>query len=444
MSHNNKKILLVGDIVVDVSLPTNQSEIKVRLGGVVHAARGLWAMGTSYSVAFIAPKYLEHDIERYLIQHGCNSSVKIGDVNGAPYVFLINEVKEAGDQGYDFLLRDQISLNIDYKLFSDFIAINNFTDVLIISGNFKLTEIVNCFEGKNERIYIDVANNVDNLEEFRAFKHKLEAILISTSSEIFRKNYFGDFIQFATLFEPFANNVVLKENRGGSRAYIFESKSMFKIPSQTRPIVHSVGVGDVYNACLLSQYPAIPFENALHYSSWVAAEYASTTFVNDFKKEVTSILKRSVASLVDLGGVSLPWETRQSFNIYIAAPDFDYMDTSKIELLARNLRYHNFTPRLPVRENGQMQPNPTKQHRQNLFLKDMEILAECQLLIAVLLNDDPGTYIEIGIAYERRIPVLVYDPFNKAYNCMLTEVPLLVSNDMDEIISEVFTQMSKS
>ena len=90
-----------------------------------------------------------------------------------------------------------------------------------------------------------------------------------------------------------------------------------------------------------------------------------------------------------------------------------------------------------------MSQNASKEERLLLFSKDMKLLDECDLLIAVILYDDPGTYIEIGLASQKRIPVIVYDPYERANNCMLTELPLLVSNDLDMIISKVFNVLSK-
>ena len=46
------KICLIGDILVDVTLKTEFNPLKMRLGGIVHAARALWAMGVEYDVAF--------------------------------------------------------------------------------------------------------------------------------------------------------------------------------------------------------------------------------------------------------------------------------------------------------------------------------------------------------------------------------------------------------
>lgn len=142
-------------------------------------------------------------------------------------------------------------------------------------------------------------------------------------------------------------------------------------------------------------------------------------------------------------GVLLPWDVRKDINIYIAAPDFDFVDTKPIDFICQALEYHNFTPRRPIKENGQMSKEAGKAERQKLFQSDMVLIDSCQMMLAVLLYNDPGTLIEIGVAAERGMPVLVYDPYSIAENCMLTEIPNVVSADADLIISELFKYASK-
>ena len=139
----------------------------------------------------------------------------------------------------------------------------------------------------------------------------------------------------------------------------------------------------------------------------------------------------------------LPWEAREKINIYIAAPDFDYVNRTYIELLTESLKYHNFKPRRPVQENGQMEFDAESSRREEIYNKDMTLLSECQLLIAVLINNDPGTLIEIGLAAAKSMGTFVYDPYNQATNCILTQLPHFISNDLDELIAEVFIFASK-
>lgn len=91
------KICLIGDILVDVTLKTEFNPLKMRLGGIVHAARALWAMGVEYDVAFFSPSYLDVHIRKYLQKVGCYQIFKLGDVKNLPYTILIGEAKEIGD-----------------------------------------------------------------------------------------------------------------------------------------------------------------------------------------------------------------------------------------------------------------------------------------------------------------------------------------------------------
>lgn len=428
------KICLVGDIVVDVTLPRGE-EIKVRLGGIVHCARALWALGIPYTVGYFAPEYLDESIDHYLKHHGCIDVTKLGNIKGAPFVFLINEAKEIGDQGYEFLLRETIKVSHDDNTIHA-LSQQKFDDVLFISGNYDLKRVHQQFSRNKHTTHFDVANNVatvNNLDGIRC-----ETVFISTSSDVFKNNFAGQAQSFFDLFSQVSNTVILKENRGGSRAYKFFDKQIYSADAQTKPIVHSVGVGDVYNVAYLSKYRNHTIEEALAFASWTAMEYASTTFVDDLKKVIERLLRVDLKALVKFKGVSLPWEKRKQINIYIAAPDFDFMDTKHIDALSDSLSYHNFLPRRPIKENGQMKNGASVEEKQELFVKDIEMLAQCQIVVAVLLNNDPGTLVEIGLAKGQGKPVLVYDPHNSAENCMLSQLPDLVTTDLDEIMSKVF------
>ena len=433
------KVLLIGDIVVDVTLKSQHQDLKLRMGGIVHAARGLWALNIPYTVGYFSPSYLDDQIQAYLKDHGCEEVIKLGNVVGAPYVFLVQDAKEVGNQGYEFLLRDEIKIDFIQEGIEQ-ISKSKFDDTILISGNYDQAEIIKRLSGN---IHIDVANNVTDFNFFKPFGKKVDTLFVSTSSTIFQNFFKNDFKDFVSLFKPYAEKLILKENRGGSRGFVFKSNELFSASSQTAPIQHSIGVGDVFDSCFISKCNIMSNEEALVLSSWVAYEYASTTYPDDFKKGVERILKPTISTLINILGVSLPWEERSSISIYIAAPDFEHVDTTTIDLLESSLSYHNFRPRRPIKENGLMEVNASKARKQTLFNKDIVLLEECSILIAVLIFNDPGTLIEIGLASAKGIPTIVYDPFNQAENCMLTELPNLVSNDLDKIISEVFIESAK-
>lgn len=429
-------ICLVGDILTDVTLATTYYPLKMRLGGIVHAARALWAMEVEYAVAYFAPAYMDSHIDMFLKELDCKAIIKLGNVTNCPYTMLIQEAKEIGNQGYEFLYHDDIDIEYNLKTIKE---LNSFDELMFISGNYDMNKLLKYVEN-DIRMHCDVANNVNVIEELPQGR-LFETLFISTSSNIF-KNYYLDFDSFCDLLKPFSKRIILKENRGGSRAYDAVLGEFYHIPSQTMPITHSVGVGDVYDVVSLTA-PYDSFQKQLILSSWVSMEYALTTFPDNFKNSVKSLLKTSIEDLKAQGGCLLPWEVREKCQIYIAAPDFSFVDTKQIEVLSDSLRYHHFTAHRPIKENGQMSEGADKSERLNLFYADMTLLGKCNMLIAVLLYNDPGTLIEIGLAAQRGIPTLVYDPNKIADNCMLTELPTLVSSDLDEIIVKVFTEYSK-
>src|SRR5437879_3794772 len=98
------RALLIGDALVDVTLGAGASPAKMRLGGVVHAARALWALNANYEIALIAPNYLQGQASDYATQHGASKATVIGTVTGAPNVIVIGEPKEIGFQHYELIL----------------------------------------------------------------------------------------------------------------------------------------------------------------------------------------------------------------------------------------------------------------------------------------------------------------------------------------------------
>ena len=234
---------------------------------------------------------------------------------------------------------------------------------------------------------------------------------------------------------------VFKENRGGAR--VFDGTNTVEIGAQLRPIAHSVGVGDCFDVAYIYTATRSSTAAALTYASFVAADYAATTYVDDFKRAVQDSLSNSPETIVQLQGVRVPWERRPDFHIYIAAPDFDFVDRTSIDSIVDSLRYHNFTPHRPIEEHGQMGVGLSSTRKQELFNRDIDLLGRCQLVVAVLLYDDPGTLIEIGWAAAGEKPVLVFAPRGVPENLMLTQSPRLVTQQQDELIDGVFRTVAE-
>lgn len=435
-------VCLIGQFIVDVTLPKRGEPYKLRAGGIMHAARALWAINCPYSLCYCAPDYLKSQIAENAAQYGGATVQRFGIVTGCPNVILIAEPQEAGDQGYEFLLRDTHQCITNADEVRACLASTNPTDALLFPGGFNLHSVLPVLATTSVNVFADVNFEPEVASTFGLLGRPFESLIYSTSSHHFVEQYGGSFDSLRTaLLGSYANSVMLKENRGGSR--FARGSDVLQTPAQTRAIQHSVGVGDCFDAVFVALRHAYSEQASLAYASCIAAEYACTTFPEIFRDAAQAWLKVPADEISELGGVSLAWESRPKINVYIAAPDFDHVDRRPIDAVAAALKYHNFSPRLPVREHGQMGVNASVERRQTLCEADLRLLDECQLLLAVVLYDDPGTLIEIGIAVERGIPVIVYDPYSRADNLMLTQLPYRVSPELDDVISAVFDRASR-
>ncbi len=413
----------------------------MRLGGIVHAARALWALEARYQVGFIAPAYLEANTLDYLASIGASCVVPVGTVDGSPNVMLIGHAEEAGPQGYELLLRDKHQVTLDNDALARLISTVSPSDFLVFPDVGYLHALAPYLPTDGARVYLDGDLDVGRLAEFGVVG-AIEAVMLSTSSEVFRMTYGGSVSALRdAVLSGQSKALLFKENRGGSR--LFTSVDEFTTPAHVRPVVHSVGVGDCFDAafCVLRQ--RYDDRVAVAYASAIAADYASTTYPDRFKAAVEASLCVPPDEIVALSGVVVPWESRDAFPIYMAAPDFDYVNTRPLDVIADALLYHGFVPRFPVRENGQLPPEATTADHLRVAQADLALLDCCQMMVAVLLYEDPGTLVEIGIAYERGLPVIVYDPHGRATNPMLTQTAVIVTRSLDEAVSAVFEQIGK-
>ena len=131
--------ILIGEVIVDVTITPRGQENKLRLGGIVHAARGFWAAGIPFAVAAIVPKYLEGAAKDYLSKFGCREFSVLGYVSGAPNVILIFDPTEVDDQEYETLLREEKVIEKAEEIDAGKFA--GYTDALIFPGTFDLKAV---------------------------------------------------------------------------------------------------------------------------------------------------------------------------------------------------------------------------------------------------------------------------------------------------------------
>lgn len=428
--------LLVGEIYVDFTVATNTAPVKMRLGGVVHAARGLWACNIRYAVAAICPSYLTAEAEAYLRAHGCEEFFVVGHVDRAPNVIVIGDAREVAHQGYEDILRH--SKTVENIAPPD--RMSTYRNVVVFPGAYDIAR-VSSHLGPDTSITIDIAYGVQSVIDTLTHFKRLSAVVISTSSDLFLSFSAIDINGLLDLLRPFTQHVLLKENRGGSRLFHLDTDKTTEIPAMLGETANSVGVGDVYTA-VFSAF-SLPPDEAAWRGMQVATRYAQTTFPDDFKRDVQRDLNLELSDLRSLEGVSLPWHVRPSFQIYLAAPDFSYLEKPEVDAAVAALKYHNFVVRRPIVENGQAQQGASPAALQSFFDKDVSLLNDCAMIFGVPLRRDPGTLVEMGMAMALRKPVVTFDPRRENQNTMVVCGSRGYSDDLDHCLNATFDCLSR-
>jgi nucleoside 2-deoxyribosyltransferase len=429
--------LLVGEIFLDFTLTDPGKENKLRLGGIAHAARGYWAAGTPFSAAAIVPSYLVAIARKYFKAMGCIDFHVLGEVTGAPNLTMIMDATEVADQGYETLLRDEKIVSLSGLDLTG----EAYRDVLIFPGSYDLAEVCALLP-LTAQLHLDVAYDFHHPSVLAELAQMVQTILISTSSPLFRSIAQGTLLGLSESFGACVScTLILKENRGGTRMVVGASRTLQALPAQLGSTVNSVGVGDVFAATYVAKLELGCIEAGWR-ATYAAAAYSQTTDPDLFRTYIQRDLKLTIEDMQQLGGVCLPWEARQKYSIYLAAPDFSYAERRSIDKAIDSLNYHNFCVRRPVVENGELPAGSNPATLRDVYQADYDLLKRCALLFAVPTGRDPGTLVELGIAIEAGIPVVVYDPMSENANTMVMAGAHHYSTDLDSCLNAVFTIIS--
>ncbi len=432
------ELLLIGEVYVDFTLPKSGASSKLRLGGVVHAARGLWATDKHFAVAAVCPKYLVDQARTYLESLGCHQFIWLAEVTGAPNVMAIGDPTELADQAYQDLLRDEKTVH--YVCGAD--ALKAYKTCLIFPGRYDLAVLRHLLADDVEASF-DIAYDLPSLEMLSVYKKNLVSLITSTSSPVFLKYASDDFsVLYSALRDLLPQAILLKENRGGSRVFDLRADATEEVPALLGETVNSVGVGDVYSAVFVAM-----LDSSVIDAAWKAARaatcYALTTYPDDFKRDTQRSLALTVDQMRGLGGTALPWHARQDFQVYFAAPDFSYIDRLHLDAVLEALAYHNFRVRRPVQENGELKPQSPIHEMGKAYASDLALLNECDLVFALPLGRDPGTLVEVGLAIAMKKPVITYDPLSENANTMVIAGSVVYSDKLDACLNGMFETISK-
>jgi nucleoside 2-deoxyribosyltransferase len=440
---HKRKILIIGEVYVDQHLDIIENGYSTsRLGGIFHAARSCDALNMEYALAYYAPNYLVKDIEKFGIDVLRASNVYcLGNVDKAPNVMLIGQSDESGNQLYENILCRQaeyISILPLMQVLDDFTP----TDIIIFPGRYGNARILSELSDYEGKIYIDMNYDCDDILDLNSIK--IQTVFLSTSStsyeKFFKETSYDNLITYFR--KKNVSQLLIKENRGGSWLYDFSGKTSYEAPAHIGTTIHSVGVGDVYDIAFMSEILGSNIADNMAFAAWVSSLYAKTIQQEIFK-ENTELIVQNIQEFTDMEGIRVPWNERVNYPIYMAAPDFDYVDTKKLDVLEESLLYHNFKPRRPIQENGQVNKDMDINEERAIFAEDMRLLSECKIMIATLLYNDQGTLVEIGNYQANGKPIILYDPYLKLDNMFLKNSCTYYCKTKSQVIDAVFIEVSR-
>lgn len=440
---HKRKILIIGEIYVDHHLDIKENGFSTsRLGGIFHAARCCDALKMEYALAYYAPSYLEKDVEKFGIDVLRASNVyRLGNVDKAPNVMLIGQSDESGNQLYENILCKQAEYIAILPLMQ---VLNDFkpTDIIIFPGRYGNARILSDLSNYEGKIYIDMNYDCDDILDLGTIK--IQTVFLSTSSTSF-ETFFKE-ISYDNLISYFrkknVSQLLIKENRGGSWLYDFREKTSYGAPAYIGMTIHSVGVGDVYDIAFMSELSGSNIAGNMAFAAWMSGLYAQTLQQEKFNDNVELIVQ-NIQEFAEMEGIRVPWNERTNYPIYMAAPDFDYVDTKELDSLEESLLYHNFKPRRPIQENGQVNKDMDINEERTIFANDMRLLSECKIMIATLLYNDQGTLVEIGNYQANGKPIILYDPYIKLNNMFLKNSCAYYCNTKSQVIDAVFIEVSR-
>ena len=179
-------------------------------------------------MAAVCPSYLQEDARRLLVSLGCSEFIPLGELSGSPNVVLVRDPIEAGDPGYENILRNRATV----RLSDVSCQLSKYRQCLVFPGRFDIKDVVGMMSTDVE-FHLDIAYDIADVTDLASVCGSVGTVFLSTSSDLFRSLGSGGVNELdAQLSGLDASVFVLKENRGGARLIDRRTTNTVGIPAQ--------------------------------------------------------------------------------------------------------------------------------------------------------------------------------------------------------------------
>lgn len=243
---------------------------------------------------------------------------------------------------------------------------------------------------EGEYVVYDPQNHVGFKQTKSKAKHL--ALILNKNEARMLSNYVSDDIEFLgkyLLKIEEAEVVVIKNGAKGAKVF-FEDTSK-TIPVYESNFVWPIGSGDIFSAVFAWKWiieKCSPEESAL-YASKYTADYCNSQSIP------LSIIPQKFKGL----------ELTNRKKIYIAGPFFTIADRFLVNEIHSILMSFDVDVFSPYHDAGL---SLNKQDSDELIKKDLESLESCDVVLAIISGNDPGTIFEVGYAKALKKKIIVF------------------------------------
>ena len=132
--------------------------------------------------------------------------------------------------------------------------------------------------------------------------------------------------------------------------------------------------------------------------------------------------------------------------IYLASPFFNSEETNKLEMVKTILRDKGLDVFVPNEHQNPQLEFGSLEWRAATFKSDVDAIDNCDVMVAINCQgnyDDAGTMWEIGYAFAKEIPVVVFNNTGKTINLMIADSLHSLLTSYDELQEYDFDKLEK-
>ena len=132
--------------------------------------------------------------------------------------------------------------------------------------------------------------------------------------------------------------------------------------------------------------------------------------------------------------------------IYLASPFFNSEETNKLEIVKAILRDKGLDVFVPNEHQNPQLEFGSLEWRAATFKSDVDAIDNCDVMVAINCQgnyDDAGTMWEIGYAFAKGIPVVVFNNTGKTINLMIADSLHSLLTSYDELQEYDFDKLEK-